>query len=124
MNEKHVTSIVVVVALEIVFAVQCTVQYGAIEIGFWRVGSSFLKPGVKSSQVGSSFLKNRKNRFAKRAEEENRHSGGVQKHRGRCSSKLAPVKHAQVDWVLLGAGVKSGCVSVEISKKIAPAAQL
>ena len=38
--------------------------------------------------------------------------------------KLAPVKHAQVDWVLLGAGVKSGCVSVEISKKIAPAAQL
>ena len=40
------------------------------------------------------------------------------------SSKLAPVKHDQVDWVLLGAGVKSGCVSVEISKKIAPAAQL
>ena len=39
--------------------IQCTVQYGAIEIGFWRVGSSFLKPGVKSGQVGSSFLKNR-----------------------------------------------------------------
>ena len=36
-----------------------TVQYGAIEIGFWRAGSSFLKLVVKSGQVGSSFLKNR-----------------------------------------------------------------
>ena len=36
-----------------------TVEYGAIEIGFWRVGSSFLKLGVKSGKVGSSFLKNR-----------------------------------------------------------------
>ena len=38
---------------------RATVQYGAIEIGFWRVGSSFLKWEVKSGQVGSSFLKNR-----------------------------------------------------------------
>ena len=34
-----------------------TVQIGAIEIGFWRVSSSFLKLEVKSGQVASSFLK-------------------------------------------------------------------
>ena len=34
-----------------------TVENGAIEIGFWRVGSSFLKLGLKLGQVGSSFLK-------------------------------------------------------------------
>ena len=47
------------VGLACVGAGMCTVQYGAIEIGFWRVGRSFLKPGVKSGRVGSSFLKNR-----------------------------------------------------------------
>ena len=34
-----------------------TVENGAIEIGFWRVGSSFLKLGVKSGKVGSSFVR-------------------------------------------------------------------
>ena len=34
-----------------------TVEYGSIEIGPWRVGSSFLKLMMESGQVGSSFLK-------------------------------------------------------------------
>ena len=34
-----------------------TVKIGALEIGVWRVGSSFLKREVKSQRVGSSFLK-------------------------------------------------------------------
>ena len=36
--------------------VRYTVEIRDLEIGFWRVGSSFLKLGVKSSQLGSSFL--------------------------------------------------------------------
>ena len=39
---------------------EATVQIRAIEIGFWRVSSSFLKLEVKSGQVASSFLKFRK----------------------------------------------------------------
>ena len=45
------------VAHSLVCGSRVTVQYGAIEIGFWRVGSSFPKSGLKSGRVGSSFLK-------------------------------------------------------------------
>ena len=82
----------------------------AIEIAIFEPASRFLSAAGKSRGQPANFcpieivIFSGKNRFAKRAQEANRHSGGVQKHRGRCSSKLAPVKHAQVDWVLLGAG--------------------
>ena len=33
------------------------VEIRVIEIGYFGVGCSFLKPGVKSEQLGNSFLK-------------------------------------------------------------------
>ena len=92
-----------------------TVKYGVLEfrrIGVWAPPASCLDflSGLRNRAKIFAAAQQKKIASRNAPTEVGRtttctHSGGVQKYRGRCSSKLAPVKHAQVDWILLvGAG--------------------